>query len=446
MSHGTTARSEITKAEFAFVLLAGVGVAFGLSWAGSMWSSLSLCLLCMAYFAVRRFRQAEAQKDSDSLEMFADQVYMLGYMLTISAIAGVVLQSQAQTPDLLKAGAVKLTTTIVGLVVMFIFKEFAHGWNQERERAGQQADAHVNAELRAAVRGLISEAESLRENVGGLVAAFDPETIHKMAVFADEFSDLMRGTAGALPPLKAALEQTAGGLASFQPRVEGAGRGLEVFNTALSAARSEGVVPLGVELQALVSRAVAGEGALGRLSSAGEGLGGALDRLAKSFETEKERLAEVRDGFRRLMKSYESLEQRVQNILRLHETDATAPLSQLAKSVHESAEKLDALTRQLGAAAGEISLLRGLGLAETAKNLVQAASALDGNTARQTEVSSSLHSASESLAQVTKQLGEMRGTLANLTVQLERISARPSPDQQPASQGLFHKIFGKGGQ
>ena len=446
MNHGTLATSDISKAQFAFVLISGVGFAFGLSWAGWMWPSLTLCLVCMAYLAVLRFRQAAATKDSDSLDLFADQIYMLGYILTISAIAGVVLQSQAQTSELLKAGAVKLTTTIVGLIVMFIFKEFAHGWDQERQRATQEVDTVVNAELRAAIRGLISEADSLREKVGGVVAAFDPATLHTMAVFANQFSELMRSTTGALPPLKAAIDQTADDLDNLHPRLQAASGELVGFNNAVSQTRSAGIVPLGAELQAMVPKLSAAQGGLEVVSEAGESLGGALGRLGTTVEAEKERIAELREAFKGLVQTYGTVEKRLQNILKLHEADETAPLIQLAKSVKESADKLDALTRQLGASADQIGQIRELGLPDAAKNLAQATTALNGSTTTQAAVTPKLQSASDSLDRAAKQLIEMRATLANLTTQLERAATRMGAEHQTPPPGFIRRMFGQGPQ
>ena len=76
----------------------------------------------------------------------------------------------------------------------------------------------------------------------------------------------------------------------------------------------------------MVPKLSAAQGGLEVVSEAGESLGGALGRLGTTVEAEKERFAELREAFKGLVQTYGTVEKRLQNILKLHEADETAPL------------------------------------------------------------------------------------------------------------------------
>lgn len=86
------------------------------------------CLLCYAAFSKRR-------GDGSALSAAADEVYLLGYLYTISALLGIGLQlwinqgtlPRSQNTILFLAG-MKLSTTVVGLIGMLYLKCLAKEW------------------------------------------------------------------------------------------------------------------------------------------------------------------------------------------------------------------------------------------------------------------------------------------------------------------------------
>jgi hypothetical protein len=92
--------------------------------------------------------------DPEALEWFADHVYFLGYVSTITAFAGVVLHAWLQGDSfddprlVLLMGGVALLTTVVGLVGMTTLRSYARAWELEGVapvRAGRRAAAAVSA-------------------------------------------------------------------------------------------------------------------------------------------------------------------------------------------------------------------------------------------------------------------------------------------------------------
>lgn len=341
-THGMSASSDLTKAEYGLICVSALGFAFGLSFVGWTGTSLILALLSMGHLARRRYSQALIERDSDSLEVFADQIYMLGYMLTLAAIVGVVLQARGraelQTSELLKAGAVKLGTTMAGIVIMFWFKEQSRSWEQERKRERQAEDEVVNAQLRAAITGLVTEADALRTKVGGVVSVFDPATLDTMARFSNALAEEMRLTIATLQPLRSAAGLAADSIEQLAPSAKSAGGQLVEFGRAVSGIGTGAME----DISASVHTASAGFAQAGSNIRA---LSGVSSDLVKSFENllgktdgEKNRIVDLEVQFSQLRELSRTLE----------------GLSKAGEKFDKAAERLEKTGTKLDKVVGQI--------------------------------------------------------------------------------------------
>jgi hypothetical protein len=270
----STAKSDFNKIEFFITLALGFVFAFGLSWAGQIYPSLVLCLICMMIFGWRRYSQAAKSQDAVSLEVFGDQVYLLGYLFTIAAILGVFLQPGSSAADeLIHAGALKLATTVVGLMVMCSFKETARLWNQEEAFGIKDENERLSSEVREAVRILVADLTGLREKLNELTLSFDTETPSRFAAFAKHLSLIT----DALPGMHLAMEKTTEMLNSLNPQV------LQL-DVAIVSARERGVEPMTARLEAYGAAATAVDAGLRGASDSAQGFSHAMQTLLNEAE------------------------------------------------------------------------------------------------------------------------------------------------------------------
>ena len=268
------AKSDFSKIEFFITLALGFVFAFGLSWAGQVYPSLGLCLICMLVFGWRRYSQAAKIQDAVSLEVFGDQVYLLGYLFTIAAILGVFLQPGSSAADeLIHAGALKLATTVVGLMVMCSFKETARLWNQEQASSIKDENERLSSEVREAVHIVVADLTGLREKLNELTASFDAEAPSRFAAFAKHLGLIT----DALPGMNLAVEQTTERLNSLNPQV------LQL-DVAIVSARERGVEPMAARLEAYGTAATTADAGLRAASDSAQGFSHAMQTLLTEAE------------------------------------------------------------------------------------------------------------------------------------------------------------------
>ena len=417
----------------------GLIFAFGLSWASQPVLSLGLCVLCMLVFGYRRFCEAQLARDGDSLEIFGDQVYLLGYLFTIAAILGIFLQSHSAIGDeLLNAGALKLTTTVVGLAVMCLFKETARLWNQEKTATIQDDNERLNSEVREAVRALVTDLAGLGGKLADMTKSLGADSPARMAEFARNL-----GLIGdVLPSLYQSVEQTANRLNSLHPHVQNFDdalvsareRGLEPMNgglqacvdaagkaaagirsagesserldhsvqallkstslagppmtafaeqmriaaqsvprlntavgkaaerleelhpevqklnSALIAAREQGVEPVAQGLRAVIINATGAEAGLDKTGRSAQRLSLALQTLGEHTEADGAKIQSINESFTHLTRSYSELEAYLQSLLRAQLPEGQSPLLMMQSVVQASAETVTQLNHQLAAA------------------------------------------------------------------------------------------------
>ena len=121
------------KAHFIAVLLIGGFSTFILSYLSlPSWITLSIPTATIIYYAFYSYKLDSLERDIDGLNHHAEQIYLLGYLLTLFAIFGVALTPQGEINELIKAAAVKLLASLSGITAMLILKEISHGWEQDQ--------------------------------------------------------------------------------------------------------------------------------------------------------------------------------------------------------------------------------------------------------------------------------------------------------------------------
>jgi uncharacterized coiled-coil DUF342 family protein len=121
------------KAHFIAVLCFGGLGTFILSYLSlPTWITLATPSATILYYSIYSYKLDSIDRDVDGLHHHAEQIYLLGYLLTLFAIFGVALTPQGEVSDLMKAAAVKLLASLAGITAMLILKEISHGWEQDQ--------------------------------------------------------------------------------------------------------------------------------------------------------------------------------------------------------------------------------------------------------------------------------------------------------------------------
>ena len=269
----STADSDFNKIEFFIILALGMSFAFGLSWAGQTSLSLGLCLICMVVFGWRRYSQAAKSREAESLEVFGDQVYLLGYLFTIAAILGIFFQRDSSIDELLKAGGIKLTTTVVGLSAMCLSKEMARLWRQEKATGIEDENERLSLEVREAVRILVADLMGLKEKLAELTGSFDSATPLKFAAFAKHLGLIT----DALPSMHLALGQTTEQLNRLNPQVQ-------KLDVAIVSARERGIEPMTVGLEQYGAAALAADTGFRSATDSAQSFNHAMQTLLNQAE------------------------------------------------------------------------------------------------------------------------------------------------------------------
>lgn len=85
----SVSRSDVRPLEFALAVVAGgVGSALLSALQQNPWLSVGFALVVMGIVSFLRWRIASEFKDYQSLEAFAEDIYLLGYLLTLAALLG----------------------------------------------------------------------------------------------------------------------------------------------------------------------------------------------------------------------------------------------------------------------------------------------------------------------------------------------------------------------
>ena len=200
-------RSDLRPLEFALVVVAGgVGSALLSALHQNSWLSVGFALVVMGTISFLRWRIASNFKDYHSLEAFAEDIYLLGYLLTLASLLGLVPRLMMEETNLFHIAGVKLLTTICGLGVMMIFRQTARRWAED---AGtEEVDKFVKQEemFRAAVARLNQSAGELTGKMEEVALRFDPDLIGPVADWSNRAANAFSSATRAFEVVPASVE------------------------------------------------------------------------------------------------------------------------------------------------------------------------------------------------------------------------------------------------
>jgi len=425
-------RSDIRPLEFTLaVILGGIGSAVlsGLR-VHPMWS-VGFALLVMGVLAFLRWRIASEFKDFQSLEAFAEDIYLLGYLLTLAALLGLAPRLMSDDTNLFHIAGLKLVTTVVGLALMMIFRQMARRWAQEGEQGAIEEFEKQQRLFSEAVANLNQRADELTSKLAEVICRFDPAVLIPVAEWSNRAAAAFSTASKALEKVPDALEAGKSNLEALSGQLEYAKSAAGELAGVLTAGTAQAANVLTTEL----GRAKEAIGQLGPtvagLQPASETAGKAIQKLGNQAEADAGKLAGMGNSFLATVEELKKAERTLKKLLDLHAVDSETPINRLVQALDTSAAKTTAAAERFE------NIQRDL--RDTTIAIQGLAKQIDSQAAARTADSAA------ATKQLVTQLGELRTEIGQTNAQLRALIVRPDGAPPPETKtSFFGGIFGRG--
>lgn len=394
------------------------------------WVSVSFALLVMITLAALRWRAANKFKDFQSLDAFAEDIYLMGYLLTLAALLGLVPRLMSDEANLFQIAGLKLGTTVVGLALMMIFRQLARRWADE-EKHGRADEFFQQQQLfSAAVARLNRGADELTSKLTEVIGKFDPTILIPVAEWSNYAAAAFSAAANTLGAVPESVKNGVRSLTALTADLERAKSAAGELAGVLTAGTAQAANVLTEEL----GRA---KDAIGQLSTtvaalkpAGESASQAIQKLGNQADIDATKLADIGKSFQGTVAELKKAETTLKKLLDLHAVDSETPINRLVQALDSSAAKT--------AAAADRS--------ETIQdNLREVVAGIQALTKQiEAQVAASRPDSASSL-QLVARLGELRTEMGQTNAQIKtliaRLDAAVTHDNKP---GFFSRLVGGG--
>lgn len=479
-SNASAYRRDLHPIQFVVIVVVGCVASGLLSWLEvAAWISVVVACGSMLVLAAIRWQIArENDSDYQSLEAFAEDIYLLGYLLTLSAFLGFaprMVQNEsvlnpspqaatssisqqvekktngsrsAQDDNIFKIAGMKLGTTVLGLALMMVFRQTARRWAEEKEGVETQRFIDQQRLFSEAVARLNEGADQLTGKLDEIVHRFDPALLEPLAEWSNR-------AAGAFSLATTHLEAVPASVLNGLKQLDALNVNLEQ----VKATAAELAVQLGQASQATNGLGVT----VAALEPAGKAARTAIQELGVQADVGATKITEVSGGLHTTALELGKVERALKKLLDLHGVDHNLPLNRLVEALDKSAAHTTAATERVG------TLRDGLQSFTTASQEVakrietHIGTPLAGHQEALGRVQEQISRAAEQIERVAKQFetttdsqadgvstkqlltqlsglqGEMSQTNAHFKKLLGREDGSPTPDQKT---GFWGRITG----
>lgn len=463
----SVSRSDLRPLEFALVVVAGgVGSALLSALQQNPWFSVGFALVVMGIISFLRWRIASEFKDYQSLEAFAEDIYLLGYLLTLASLLGLAPRLMKEETNLFHIAGVKLLTTICGLGVMMIFRQTARRWAED---AGtEEVDKFVKQEelFRAAVARLNQSAGELTGKMEEVALRFDPDLIGPVADWSNRAANAFSTATRAFEAVPASVETGIHRLNDLSNNLERVKTAVADLATALTTNVGSAASDFAKELgQAGLSARALGV-TIAALQPATDSSRSALEKLGVQTLEEVKRFGEINLSLGRIAMELGKVEEAMKKLAVEDAKDMSAPVNRLVNALEVAADRATTTADQMEAVKGELKgvssasqelgnrlgteLGKPLGahadtlqrvhqqLATTAQQIERVAQQMEGATPNGSAGDGFDGKLVSELSDLRKAMGE---TNTQLKVLISRIDGGGVADHKP---GVFGRLFGGG--
>lgn len=338
---GTDSDGDVGPIEFGLAVVAGtVGSALLSALMQDPWWSVGFALLVMGTLSGARWRIASVTKDHAGLESFAEDVYLLGYLLTLAALLGLAPRLMKDDNNLFHIAGVKLVTTVFGLGMMMIFRHTARRWAKASEEPDSAEFLKQEEIFRASVGRLNEVASQLAERTEAMALRFDPALLAPVGEWSNRAANAFSTAVRALDAVPTSIGAGVHSMEELNRRLDSAGSAATAFANTLKlevspavedfgnviANNGKAVLPVTTALESLKTAAAKGSSALGELGT--------------QTTEEVKRIEAINGGLRNVVTELVRLEESMERLCGLHkDKEGTfAPVDRLVEALKQSTE------------------------------------------------------------------------------------------------------------
>ena len=460
-------QSDIRPLEFTLaVTIGGVGSAVLSGLRVHPLVSVGFALIVMLVLAFLRWRIASEFNDFESLEAFAEDIYLLGYLLTLAALLGLAPRLMSDDANLFNIAGLKLVTTVVGLALMMIFRQTARRWAAADESGAAENFREQQRVFNDSVARLNNGADALTTKLDEVVRRFDPGLLVPVAEWSNRAVGAFGAAAKAFELVPASVEKSVRCLNELDSDLEKVKSAAAHLAGVLTAETSRAAGALAAEFGHASRAANALGGAVVALQPASEAARGGLEKLSVQAGIGVAQFGEISGSLDRVAVELGKVEGVLKGITDVNTTDVKAPINRLVEALDASAAKTMASTEHLVTLKGELEgvrtasqdLAQAMG-SEIAKPLMDNQKAVDraqqqvaraeeqmGRLTKQLEaVVSGTQPREELMAQLLVRLGELQSELKETNVQVKAVLQRVEQSSGLESKSGFFSFF-RGGR
>jgi len=313
------------------------------------WASVSFALGVMVILAGLRFRAAlgdkdgegkYSKKDAQSLEAFAEDIYLFGYLLTLAALLGFAPRLMSDEANLFQIAGLKLVTTVVGLALMMIFRQLARRWAEE-EQIGR-ADEFVQQQklFTEAVARLNQGADDLTKKLTEVISKFDPTVLHPVTEWSNYAAAAFCAAANTLGAVPESLEKGVQSLARLTGDLDRAKSAAGELAGVLTAGTAQAANVLTTELGRTRDALGQFEVTVAALQPASENASQAIQKLGSQANIDAANLADIGKNFQGTVDELKKAERVLKKLFDLHTVDAETPLNRLVQALDNSSARM----------------------------------------------------------------------------------------------------------
>lgn len=456
-------QSDLRPLEFGLaVVIGGMGSAVLSSLHVHPLFSVGFALTVMLVLAFLRWRIASEFRDFESLEAFAEDIYLLGYLLTLAALLGLAPRLMSDETNLFNIAGLKLVTTVVGLALMMIFRQTARRWAKEEDLNTNTKFKEQQLLFSEAVRNLNEGADALTKKLDEVVRRFDPDVLLPVAEWSNKAVAAFSTATKSLELVPGAVEKSTKSLTALNGDLENVRKASQGLAVVFVSDTAKAAGALAFEL-GQTGQAVNGLGAtVGSLQPAGERARIALEKLNGDVGFGVAHFNEIGVSLNRVGIELKKLDDLLKTLTKENHGDVKTPLNRLVEALGISADKTTisikrmedlagglqnvcAASHELGKALGEDvtkMLMEHQKVVERAHQELARADEQMARTSNQLEVLIQAKKPGvEIVEQVVVRLSELQAELKESTTQIKaamrREDGKPVAESKPRYFGLF---------
>jgi hypothetical protein len=307
--------------------------------------SVGFALIIMGILSYLRWRIASEFNDFQSLEAFAEDIYLLGYLLTLSALLGLAPRLMSEDTNLFNIAGLKLVTTVVGLALMMIFRQTARRWAEEKEGETQAKFEQQQQLFSAAVARLNEGADQLTSKLDEVVRRFDPDLLIPMADWSNRAANTFSLVTSHLEALPASVQNGIQHLEALTSNLEQVKTAAAELAGVLTAGTAQAANVLTAELGQATHAAAGFSHSVAAFTPVGDSTRDAIEKLGNQVSKGESQFSQVGANLHTTALELGKVERVLKKFMELHNVDTTLPLNRLVE-VLESSVKTSSISNE----------------------------------------------------------------------------------------------------